>query len=194
MVDLRAPLEPFGEGSGADGHDHELLQVHAVVGVLAAVEDVQHRHRQHPRGHPAQILIQGQVARERGSLGDGQRDAQDSVGTEVALVGSAVELAHEPVDVDLVGGVEVDDLGGDDLVDVLDGLGDALAKVAALVAVAELNRLELARGRARGHGRAALGATAEVDVDFYGRVAARIERLAGPDVADACVHCSTPPC
>ena len=35
----------LGEGRRADGHDHELLEIHAVVGVLAAVEDVHHAAR-----------------------------------------------------------------------------------------------------------------------------------------------------
>jgi hypothetical protein len=29
------------------GHDHEFLNVDRVVGMLAAVDDVHHRHRQH---------------------------------------------------------------------------------------------------------------------------------------------------
>ena len=46
---LDAHAEAFGKGVGADRHDHELLRVDVVRRVRAAVEDVHHRHRQHPR-------------------------------------------------------------------------------------------------------------------------------------------------
>ena len=41
-----------GEGLDADRHDHELLEVGRVLGVLAAVEDVEHRDRQRRRARP----------------------------------------------------------------------------------------------------------------------------------------------
>ena len=52
----------------------------------------------------------GQVAVERllgvggGGLGRGQRDAEDRVGPEPALVRGAVELDHRPVERPLLGG------------------------------------------------------------------------------------------
>ena len=39
-------------------HDHELLEVHLVVGVRATVEHVHHRHRQHPRRLAAEVAPQ----------------------------------------------------------------------------------------------------------------------------------------
>ncbi len=47
VEDLGADAHRLGEGGGAAGDDHELLEVDAVVGVGAAVEDVHHRNRQH---------------------------------------------------------------------------------------------------------------------------------------------------
>ena len=44
----------------ADRHDHEFLEVDAVVGVNAAVEDVHHRHRQQVRIDAADIAIERQ--------------------------------------------------------------------------------------------------------------------------------------
>ena len=45
VVDLGAPAQPLGEGRRADRHDHELLEVGRVLGVLAAVQDVHHAAR-----------------------------------------------------------------------------------------------------------------------------------------------------
>lgn len=60
------------------------------------------------------------------SLGNGHGDTEDSVGTELALVLSTVELNEKVVNL-LLGGdgkLRVDKGGGNDLVDVLNGLED----------------------------------------------------------------------
>lgn len=79
-------------------------------------------------------------------LGNGQRDTEDGVGTELALVGGAVKAIEELVDLGLVLDVNalLDQSRADDGVDILDGLGDALAAPLGLVAVAKLNSLVLA--------------------------------------------------
>ena len=61
-----------------------------------------------------------------GSLGDGQADTQDGVGTEVALVDGAIELVEELVNLGLVLDIDVllDESRANGLVDVLDGLQD----------------------------------------------------------------------
>ena len=68
------------------------------------------------------------------------------------------------------------DFLGDD-VDVVDGVANAFAEVAFLVAVAKLERLARTGRRARRHGRAAERARLQQAVDFDGRIAARIEDL-----------------
>ena len=80
----------------------------------------------------------------------------------------------------LVGGVEPATAPGDLAVDVRDRLRDALAAV-RVAAVAQLDGLELPRRRAGRHRGAAEGARLERDVDLDGRVAARVEDLAGVD-------------
>ena len=74
-------------------------------------------------------------------------------------------------------------LVGDLAVDVADGLLDALAAV-ALAAVAQLDGLVLAGGRAARHRRPAARAAGQHDLDLDGRVAARVEDLAAVDVDD----------
>ena len=52
MERLGAVAQRLGETRRANRHDHELLEVDVVVGVLAAVDDVHHRHRQRVRADP----------------------------------------------------------------------------------------------------------------------------------------------
>ncbi len=52
VEDLGAAAEGVAEAVEAQRHDHELLDVDRVVGVLAAVEDVHHRRGQQPGAEP----------------------------------------------------------------------------------------------------------------------------------------------
>ena len=61
VEDLDAPAQRFGERFRADGHDHEFLEVHVVVGVGAAVEDVHHRRGQNIGAGAAEIAIERQA-------------------------------------------------------------------------------------------------------------------------------------
>ena len=91
--------------SKPDGHDHELLEVGRVQGVLAAVEDVEHRHRQGARADAAEVAVERQVGGCGRRMRARQRHAQDRVRAELALVGRAVQLEQQAVDARLVGGV-----------------------------------------------------------------------------------------
>lgn len=59
-------------------------------------------------------------------LSDSQADTEDGIGTKVRLVGAAIELVEEFVNLGLVLDVEVflDNGGADNLIDVLNGLED----------------------------------------------------------------------
>ena len=120
-----------------------------------------------------------------------QRDAEDGVGAEPALVGGAVERDHGLVDLDLQLGVHAAD-GVEDLgVDRIDRLQHALAAVAGLVAVAQLDRLVHAGGGARGHRGAAHGAIFKYYINFDGGIAAGIEDFAADNVGNG-GHCGVP--
>ena len=58
-----AAAHRLGQRRRADRHDHEFLEVDRVVGMLAAVDDVHHRHRQDMRRDAADIAIERQAAR-----------------------------------------------------------------------------------------------------------------------------------
>ncbi len=170
---------------GADRDADELLEVEVVGGELAAVDEVDERHRQHAR-LGAQVAVQRQARGRGGRAGRGERHAEDGVGAEVALAGRAVELAQEAVERRLIGRVAADDRRRDHVVDVGDRPGDAVAAVRG-PAVAQLDRLAAA-GRAPGGHVGAAQDPARDDVDLHGRVAAAVEDHACVDLGDRRAH------
>src|SRR3546814_20867378 len=78
--------------------------------------------------------------------------------------------------------LQPDDRLGDFGIDRLDRLQDSLAEIARLVAVAHLDRFMRARGRARGHRRAAEAAVFQQDIDLDRRISSTVENLAAMDV------------
>ncbi len=184
LENLHAHAQAFGESLRADRHDHEFLEVDRVVGMRAAVDDVHHRHRQQPRRRAADVTIERLPARGRGGFRDGKRNTEDRVRAEPAFVRRAVERDHRLVDLGLRLGIHaadrVEDLAGHGR----DGLLHALAEIAFLVAVAQLDRLVRAgRGAAR-HRGAAHRAVLQHHIDLDGRVAAAVEDFAADDVDD----------
>lgn len=155
MVSLRAHLHRLGERASTRGEEHELLERQRVTSVRATVDDVERRAGEDVRlldaGKGREVRVEGELLVLCGGLGDGHRDAEDGIGAELALVGGAVELDEEVVDLLLGrdGELCVDEGGADDLVDVLDRLEDALADV-VFAAVAELDCLVGAGGCAGG--------------------------------------------
>lgn len=184
VVDLDAPADGLGEGLRANRGDHELLDVDVGVRVRTAVEDVHHRNGQHVRVRAAQVAEQRQVAGLGGGVRHSQRDAQDRVGAERGLVRGGVQVEHGLVDQALLGGVVADQLRADLLDDGQDGLLHALAEVAVLVTVAQLERLEGAGGGTRRDSGTAGAAVVEADLDLDRGVATRVEDLTGYDDID----------
>ena len=136
VVHLARPPQRGLEVGRAHGHDHELLKVHVVVRVDAAVQHVHHRHGQGVAVCAAQVLVQRQVRARGRRTCHGKRRAQDGVGAQAALVGGAVCCDHRAVNSALVRGLHANKQPADLAVHVLDGVQDALAQVAVLVAVA----------------------------------------------------------
>src|SRR5260370_8860114 len=100
------------------------------------------------------------------------------------LVRRAVELEERLVDAGLLGGLQPLDLRGDRLLDGAHGLADALAAVALLVAVAQLDRLALAGAGAGRHRRAPPRPGLDLHLDPDRGIPARVEALARVDAGD----------
>lgn len=78
-------------------------------------------------------------------LGNGQTDTEDSVGAELGLVGSAVKLVQEGIDLGLILDIDVllDQSRANGVVDVGNSLVDTLAAPLILLTVTELASLVL---------------------------------------------------
>ena len=189
VVDLGAPAQRLGKRARAHRHDHELLEVHVVVSMHAAVEDVHHGRGQQVRVRAADVLVQRLLSRLSSSLGAGQRRAEDGVRAQGTLVVGAVHLQHDVVDEALIVGLDADERLGDLLVHVGDSIQCALAEIAALVAVAQLDGLERARRSARRHRGTAERAVFQHHFNFHGRVAARVQNLATEHIDDDAHAC-----
>jgi hypothetical protein len=183
VVDLGADLQRVREARGADRDDHELLQVDRVRRVRAAVDHVHHRNRQRRRVRPAEVAEQRLAGLVGGGLRHRERHAEDRVRAEPALVRRAVELDQRGVERLLLGRLQAADRVCDLAVRVRDRARHGLAAVRA-VAVPQLDRLVHAGRRAGGNRCTAGRARLELDVDLDGRIAARVEDLAGMDGSD----------
>ena len=136
MEALSTHADGFAESFGTDWTDHELLERDGRVRVRAAVDDVHHGNGQHLGVGAADVFVKRQTECIGGCVCDCEGNTEHGVGTELALVGCAVEGEHGFVDRELVAGVEADEFGSDDVVDIVDRFQDALAEVAGFVAVA----------------------------------------------------------
>ena len=184
MEDLSAHPQGFLPALGPHGHDHELLNVHVVGGVGPAVEDVHHRHGEGLGIDAAQVSVQRQPQALAGGLGAGQGGPQNGVGPQAALVGGAVQLDEELVDVGLIQDVQADEGLGDVMVDILHGLGGTLAQVTGRVAIPELTGLILPGGGAGGHSGPTHGAVVQGDFHFHRGVAPGVQDFPAQNVND----------
>ena len=187
---LGAVAQRLGEVRRADGHDHELLEVDAVVGVLAAVEDVHHRHRQAHGADAAEIGVERQFRRCGRRARHRHRDAEDGVGARACPCSACrrASIISASISAWRAGSRPIK-RGSDCLIDVGDGLEHALAAVARLVAVAKLHRLVLARRGAGRHGGGRDRSVVEAHANPDGRISPGIEdleRLNGCDFRHPC--------
>ena len=136
MEDFRTVAHGVSHGRRADRHDHEFLDVDRIVGVGAAIDDVHHRARQHPRLHAAEVAIERLRRAVGRGFGDRERDAEDGVGAEASFVFGAVEFDHHRIDAALVFGVHAENGVGDLAVHGFDRVADAFAEIAVRLAVA----------------------------------------------------------
>ena len=153
--------------------------------MCAAVEDVHHRHGQDVRLQTAEEAIERNILGLCRRIRRRNRDCEDRIRAELGLILRAVHIEHRLIDGIDVARLDADEGGRNLLVYVLNRLGDPLAAELRLVAVAQLERLELACGRARRGRTAADRAILENDLRLNGRIAARIDDLTADNLSDS---------
>lgn len=120
----------------------------------------------HPRCHiiETQALPERQPRGPRPGTGGGERNPDDRVGSETALVRGPVELDERRIDGGLVGKRPADQRRRDLAVNVPHCAEDTLTRVARRIPVSQLDRLSGAGRRARRHTGSGLGAVRQLDV------------------------------
>ena len=176
VVGLNAPSKALGEARCADRHQHELLEIDVVVGVLAAVQHVHHWNGEHVSVRPADVAVERNV--ELGSRGvcGCERDAEDGVCATATLVGGSIGGDHCRVDSALGRDIHADDGFGEVGVDESHSGENALALV-AIASVTEFDRLKLtgrcatrderSARRTRGGGNGDLHGWVPAGVDYF---------------------------
>ena len=79
---LRAPAKPLPIARRAGRHHHEFLEVDFGLRVLAAVQDVHHRHRHHQLAIARQIAIERLPCRQRRRPCHRQRGTENRIGAQ----------------------------------------------------------------------------------------------------------------
>ncbi len=187
MEHLDAAPQRIAEPVEPQRHDHEFLDIHRIVGMLAAIDDVHHRGRQHAGIAATQISVQGLAGEIRGGFGDGQGHAQDGVGAQVLLVRRAVHLDHFAVQADLVQRVQSLEFRRDLPVHVFNRKDDSLAQEAFFVSIPQFPRFVGSRAGSTGDRRPPEGAIHQGDFHLNRRVSAAIQDLTAMNFSD-CAH------
>ncbi len=99
-----------------------------------------------------------------------QRNAEDGIGTQVLLGGSAVKFQHLLIDGALIQHAHALDDRSNLGVDVLHGLLDTLAQIAAFVTIAELQGLVLTSGSTGGNAGTSHIASLQGYFNLYSRI------------------------
>ena len=174
MEHLGAPAQRFLKRGCAHRHDHKLLCIHSIRCMCAAVQNVHHRHRQAVAVYAAQKTVQRHFQRSGCCAAGCNGHRQNGVCAQIGFILGAVCLDHGGVDGVNVGSIHAHNRVRNDRVDVLHRLGHALAQIAALVAVPQLQRLKLAGGCAGRGASACHGAVCQRDLGFHSRVSAGV--------------------
>lgn len=122
-----------------------------------------------------QVVVERQAQiRGRGPRA-GHGNAEHGVGSQTGLVVSAVQVDKTVVDLHLAQHVQADDRVGYFAVDMLHGLGHALAAVTFFVAVTHFQSFAAAGGCPGRHGGAGALPGLQAHLHFHGGIAAGIQ-------------------
>ncbi len=100
MKDFRAHTQGFRKARCRYRLDHELLNVHVIISMLTAIEDIHHGHWQRHRTATRElsdVLIKRFFGRQGGRFGRREGNREDSVRTKFCFVVRAICLNHPTI-------------------------------------------------------------------------------------------------
>ena len=116
----------------ACGHDHKFLQINTAIGMRATVQNIHHWYGQLTRRGATDIAIEGHAISCGSGFGRRERNAQYAICADCALVGCAIDIAHDLIDFYLVRWVKANNGFGNFIIDILNSFFHALAQIARL--------------------------------------------------------------
>ena len=171
MEDLRAHPQRLSEAGRSYRHDHKFLNVHIVVGMLAAIQNIHHWYRKHFSVHTTDILEKRYAQRIRRSARCRQRNTEDRVRAELPFVGRSVEPDQCFIQRRLVKRIHARDFIGDDFVDIFHCLQNPFAEVSGIITIPKFHCFKRACGCTGRNDCSAHAAIVKQHIYLYGRIA-----------------------
>ena len=144
VIALNAAAQRLFETEEAPRLNHELLEINSVVGMLATVDDVEHRHGKRLRSNSTEVAIQRLIRCSSSSVRDRHRHSERRIRTKPRLVFSAIKRKQYRVKPLLISCITPTDRRGNLLVHMIHGSAHTFAKPARRIAIAQLHRFMLA--------------------------------------------------
>ena len=145
VENFRATTQGFTEGFRAHRHDHEFLDVQAVVGMSTTIDHIHHGNGHGHRASATNVTVQRQACVFSCGARHCHRHCQHGIGAQTALVIRAVQVQHHLVDVSLLRRVQTDQGLSDFAVDIVNRLQNAFAQVTAFIAITHFQRFFFTR-------------------------------------------------
>ena len=143
MEYLCTHTDSLTEGGSTYGANHKLLECDGGIRVRTTVDDVHHRNGEALCVCTTNVAIEGHTELGSSSVSGCERNAKNSVCTEVALGLGTVEFNHSLIYAHLVEYVHTDNSGSNLVIYVSNGFQNAFAEVATFVAITKFESLVL---------------------------------------------------
>mmetsp|Transcript_18854 Transcript_18854/g.35786 ORF Transcript_18854/g.35786 Transcript_18854/m.35786 type:complete len:205 (-) Transcript_18854:97-711(-) len=137
-------------------------------------------------GQIGKVLPQGNFIGRGTRLGDGKRNSQDGIRSQLGLVGRTIQVDQFIINRLLFDGVHTDNGGSQNVLYVLDGIQDTLAKV-PIATIAQFDGLISTRRGSTGY-RGTERSLLRRNFDFHGGIPTRIQNLTSRDTFDRCLQ------
>jgi hypothetical protein len=157
MIRLRTKTQRLGKVGSSQWNNHEFLEINAVRSMLAAIEHIHHRHRQNAGIFPAKVPVQRLPGFRRRRSRHSHGNTQYRVGTETAVVISAIQCPKRPIQPRLIMCVEACNRGRDLDIDIFGRRQNTLAAITTRIAVTPFDGLVFSGRRPRRHSRGSGG-------------------------------------